>query len=302
MCKLAGWTTQTSNPLNKAAAARALLAAQKAISCQRDGFGFAQTGDNGLYGRFVEPSDFNGLDALPTLTRTAGEAAAAFAVTRRAAQTGNYRPTRSVIIHGRTATMGKGIANTHPFKADGWTMAHNGVITWKGNHTEKHKAVTCDSQHILHCLTDNQTDETRKKDLENIRGYAAFLALAPDGRFIAAVDDTAQLCAGITNRGRWIFGTTPAIVEAIAKSWQCKNFHAFRLEAWSWLSFAPNAKEPTLSTWSHARSTWDEDRFSGRSLGKYRKTYTPSNAASFDNDAKAFASFPDYEGSSTWTE
>jgi len=297
MCKLAAWTTTTNNPLNKAAAARALIAAQQAIKCQQDGFGFAQHGNTGLHGRFVSPSDFVGLDALPTLTRTAGAAAAAFAVTARAQQTGNYRPTRSLIVHGRTATMGRGLDNTHPFRKDGWTLAHNGVVNWDGQPSKSHKTVTCDSQHLLLCMTENATDETRKKDLENVQGYAAFLALAPDGRLIVAVDATAPLYAGITNKGRWVFGTTPEIVEAIAAAWKAANVSPFVVEPWTWLSFAPNAKEPTLSKWSHKRSTWEQDRFGGRSLGRkktnWRKEYTPTEH--LDTDEKAFVSFPDYE-------
>lgn len=295
MCKLAAWTSTNQNPLSKAAAARAILAAKNAMKCQQDGYGFAQHGQTGLHGRFVEPSDFVGLDALPTLTKTAGDAASAFAVTHRAQQTGNYRTTRPVIIHGRTATMGRGLNNTHPFRRDGWTMAHNGVITWNGKPTDTHKAVTCDSQHILLCLTENGTDETRKKDLENVQGYAAFLALAPDGRMIVAVDATASLYAGITNKGRWIFGTTPAIINAIAKSWNAANVAPFQLEPWTWLSFAPNAKEPTLTTWTHAKTTWQESRFSSRSLGRKLKHTTTTSSRANDETEKAFASFPDYE-------
>ena len=291
MCKLAAWTTSNSNPLSKAAAARALLAARKAMQCQQDGFGFAQHGPTGLHGRFVTPSDFVGLDALPTLTKTAGAAAAAFAVTHRAKQTGNYRTTRPVIIHGRTATMGRGLDNTHPFRRDGWTLAHNGVVTWNGKPTDTHKAVTCDSQHILLCMTENGTDETRKKDLESVQGYAAFLALAPDGRLIVAVDSTASLYAGITNKGRWIFGTTPLIVSAIADAWNASNVSPFAIEPWSWLSFAQNAKEPTLTAWQHAQSTWNESRFSGRSLGRKLKHTRTAD----EETEKAFASFPDYE-------
>ena len=193
--------------------------------------------------------------------------------------------------------MGRGLDNTHPFRKDGWTLAHNGVVTWDGQPSESHKSVTCDSQHLLLCMTENATDETRKKDLESVQGYAAFLALAPDGRLIVAVDATASLYAGITNKGRWIFGTTPAIVNAIAAAWKATNVSPFAVEPWTWLSFAPNAKEPTLSKWSHKRSTWEQDRFSGRSLGrkaaKWRKEYTPTEH--LDTDEKAFVSFPDYE-------
>jgi hypothetical protein len=140
-------------------------------------------------------------------------------------------------------------------------------------------------------MTENGTDETRKKDLESVQGYAAFLALAPDGRLIVAVDATASLYAGITNKGRWIFGTTPTIVSAIADAWNASNVSPFAIEPWSWLSFVPNAKEPTLTAWQHAQSTWQESRFSGRSLGRKLK----HSRAADDETEKAFTSFPDYE-------
>lgn len=291
MCKLAGWTGQTAKPLNKAAADRAIRAARLEMQkTERDGFGFAQSGQNGLHGRFLQPEGFKNLDALQTLKRSAGAAFDAFAISKRAEQTGSYKPTRSVIIHGRTATHGQGIPNTHPFRRDGWTMAHNGVISWTGQQTELHKAATCDSQHILYCLTENGTDETRKKDLENIQGYAAFLALAPNGDMIAAVDATANLCAGITSKGRWIFGTTPALVEAIADAWKCSKVDGFKLEPWTWLRFPASGGQPSVSTWQHAAAKYSEVKFSSRSLGRRW-----SHDADTETE-KAFARFPDFDG------
>jgi predicted glutamine amidotransferase len=307
MCKLAGWTSTKAKPLNKSAADRGLIAAAKAISCQRDGFGFAQS-NTGLHGRFVTPSDFGTLDALPQLLRAAGTAANAFAVTDRAEQTGNYRPTGSMVIHGRTATMGRGLINTHPFKLEGWTLAHNGVIDWTGKKSESHKSVTCDSQHLLLCMTENATDETRKKDLESIQGYAAFIALAPDGRLIVAVDNIASLHAAITNKGRWIFGTTAEIVRSIGRAWGTKNLNPFAVRPWSWLSFGPNATQPTVTDWKHKGSSWNQDKFSSRSLGKsrtrtesqgywYEEVPKKSTTTTPDETEAVFTSFPDYEGS-----
>jgi predicted glutamine amidotransferase len=291
MCKLAGWAGQTAKPLNAAAANRAILAARLEMQkTERDGFGFAQAGQNGLHGRFLQPEAFKGLDALPTLKRVAGAAFDAFAISKRAEQSGSYKPNRSVIIHGRTATHGQGVPNTHPFRRNGWSMAHNGVISWNGKPSELHKAATCDSQHILYCLTENGTDETRRKDLESIQGYAAFLALAPNGDMIAAVDATANLCAGITSKGRWIFGTTPALVETIADAWKCSTVEAFKLEAWTWLRFPAAGGEPKLSNWTHAAASYREAKFSGRSLGRKWSADTETE--------KAFTRFPDFEGSS----
>ena len=289
MCKLAGWAGQTAKPLNKAAAERAILAARLEMQkSERDGFGFAQAGANGLHGRFLQPEGFKSLDALQSLRRNAGQAFDAFAISKRAKQTGSYKPNRSLIIHGRTATHGQGIPNTHPFRHAGWTMAHNGVISWNGKPSELHKAATCDSQHILYTLTENGTDETRKKDLEDIQGYAAFLALAPNGDMIAAVDGTANLCAGITTKGRWIFGTTVGIVEAIADAWQCRSVQAFKIEPWTWLRFPAKGGEPTLSKWNHAAASYRETKFSGRSLGRKWTADTETE--------KAFTRFPDFDG------
>ncbi len=292
MCKLAGWTGQPTKPLNKAAAERAILAARLEMQkTERDGFGFAQAGATGLHGRFLQPEGFKSLDALQTLRRHAGPAFDAFAISKRAEQSGSYKPHRSLIVHGRTATHGQGIPNTHPFRHDGWSMAHNGVISWSGKPSELHKAATCDSQHILYALTENGTDETRKKDLEDIQGYAAFLALAPNGDMIAAVDGTANLCAGITSKGRWIFGTNAAIVESIADAWQCRSLQAFRIEPWTWLRFPANGGEPVLSTWKHAAASYRETKFSSRSLGRKWST----DAADTETE-KAFARFPDFDG------
>ena len=260
------------------------MSALKIISkTERDGVGFAQSGAAGLHARYVTPTDHRGIDALPELRKRAGKAAAAFALTETSDQSGNYKPTRSLIIHGRTATHGAGLPNTHPFRHAGWTLAHNGVVNWLGQKSKLHSAATCDSQHLLYCLTENGTELTRKKALENVRGYAAFLALAPNGDLIAAVDDIATLHAGITAKGRWIFGTTAEIVRGIAASWKCAKVEPFKLKAWSWLHFTARrpAADPVLSTWQHAAAAQREYAYSSRSLGRTVSRfpdYTPSNS------------------------
>lgn len=270
MCKLVGWTGMKKNPLVRSMADYGLCAAFDKISeTERDGFGFAQRGTDGLHARFVKPSDFRGLDMLPTMLKAAGSGAAAFDVFARSEQTGTYNTRRHLIGHGRTATHGQGLRNTHPFRHAGWTLAHNGVVSWTGEQSKLHREATCDSQHILYALTEHPDMESRRKALENIEGYAAFLALTPTGRLIVAVDDTATLHAGVTLKGRWIFGTTAAIVDAVAEAWECKKVESYKLASWMWLEFPEEGGEPdVITTWKHDKASYKQSRFSQRSLGR----------------------------------
>jgi hypothetical protein len=267
MCKLAGWTSGINNPLTKHYADKALQVAASVIGkSESDGFGFAQTS---FRGRFLKPKQFRSIDSLANLRRNAGARAfRAFDVSDTADQTGAYNPQKHFIVHGRTATCGVNLENVHPFRHKGWTLAHNGVVSWNGKETKEHKGASCDSQHLLYCLTDHPNDEQAQKHaLREISGYAAFLALSPSGKLTVAVDNRAKLFAGITNKKRWIFGTTPDIVEAVADAWNCSNVRAFQLADWTWLSFPTSGGQPRISEWHHAEATRSELAWSGSSLG-----------------------------------
>jgi hypothetical protein len=258
-------------------------AAEVITRTERDGFGFAQAR---LRGRFLDPADFRSLTALPDLRRLAGaEGLKAFAVADQAEQESTYHNQHATIAHGRTATCGVTLNNVHPFRHKGWTLAHNGVVTWNGDNSHEHKNASCDSQHLLYCLTEHPNDEDKQKDaLLEISGYAAFMAISPTGRLIVAVDATARLYAGITNKKRWIFGTTPEIVEAIADAWKCRNVEAFKIHPWSWISFPASGAMPGISKWKHAEATRRELAFSSKSLGmgvtehSYRETIRRDDA------------------------
>jgi hypothetical protein len=294
MCKLSGWTSTTKNPLPKPAAERALLAAHRKISkTESDGFGFAQPGSKGLHARFEQPDDFRGIDALADITRRAGPAFDAFSAFWGADQSGHYKPAKPTMIHGRTATHGQGLENTHPFRHSGWTLAHNGVVNWSGADSELHRKATCDSQHLLYCFTESPTIDDARDALGNVTGYAAFIAHAPNGRMIVAKDATASLFAGITTKGRWIFGTTAAICEEVADAMRCRRFEAFRLDDWVWLDFPPNSDRPSVESWTHKATTAREWGHASRSLGSTYtgprpNGYTPPAAATTDR-------FPDFD-------
>ena len=272
MCKLTGWTSAPNTPLLKSHANAGLVAAHAVIKrTEKDGFGFAQAGSKGLRSRYAEPTDFRELDGLTELFKRAGGAAKAFAFSSRSHHAGTYAAGSHMIAHGRTATCAVTLDNVHPFRRRGWTLAHNGVVDWEGpaagDQPCPHSQVTCDSQHLLIAMADHKTTAERKEALSHISGYAAFLALSPRGELIAAVDDTARLFAGITSKGRWIFGTTAEIVEAVAGAWKSKGVTAYQLDAHTWLEFKAAGGDPDLSEWKHKASTGRQMGYASRSLG-----------------------------------
>ena len=276
MCKLAGWTSSKDQPLSKQAADLALQAAHEVIiRSEKDGFGYAQSGSTGLRAKFVQPSEFENMDSLPNLYRRAGNAASAFSTSYRTSQEGSYVNNKHMIVHGRTATCGVNLQNVHPFRRKGWTLAHNGVVNWAGQKSKDHDSVSCDSEHLLICMADHTPMLQRKEALNHITGYAAFLALNPQGKMVVAVDDRASLYAGITSKGRWIFGTTKAIVEAIADAWNAKGVQAYPIDNWTWMEFNANElSDPELSEWKHKDATSHQLGFASRSIGKTYQTYS----------------------------
>lgn len=269
MCKLAGWTNVKNSPLPKGAADRAIMAAHEVIkTTERDGFGVAQYGTSGLRIRAMEPSEFKSLDSIASLHRRAGKAANAFATAFRTDIEGTYRPASGMIIHGRTATCGVSLQNVHPFRRKGWTLAHNGVISWAGAHDTDHEKVTCDSQHLLIEMADNPDMKSRMTGMLDITGYAAFLCFDPKGNMTVAVDDKASLYAGITSKGRWIFGTKPTIVDAIADAWNAKGVTPYPLDNWTWLEFDKDGGEPEVNEWSHGETSYAQARYAQKSLGR----------------------------------
>mgnify|MGYP006268991143 CR=1 FL=1 len=119
----------------------------------------------------------------------------------------------------------------------------------------------------------------RKEAIENITGYAAFMALSPQGKLVVAVDNRASLYAGITSKGRWIFGTTPIIVDAIADAWNAKQVTPFAVDDWVWMEFDPSSHTPDVSHWKHAEATQKQLGYSQRSLGY--SSYGYSNYGSY---------------------
>lgn len=109
-----------------------------------------------------------------------------------------------LLIHGRKATCGKSLNNTHPMLGNGSALIHNGIVR---SSTIKNKETTCDSELLLLAMEHND-----EKKLAEITGYFAFGMLQPIAQgwqLHVAKDDTARLQAGRNESSGYTFGTTP---------------------------------------------------------------------------------------------
>ena len=263
MCKLAGWTSPA--PLSFAHAEAAVKAAHRVIrKTEKDGFGCAQ---NGYRTRHLTPAHYAGLHGVQTLRTRAGKGFTGLAIATTAASEGRYNRHAGMVIHGRTATCAVTLPNVHPFALKGWRLAHNGVISWNGPETKLHAAATVDSQHLLIAIATHHSNEARRAALENITGYAAIIAIGPEGQMIVARDSTASLYAGITSRGRWLFGTTTEIVAAQADAMGAKGVVATSLDDWAWLEFTQGQRDPVVLDWHHERASTAHWSHAARSIG-----------------------------------
>jgi len=103
-----------------------------------------------------------------------------------------------LMIHGRKATCGINVENTHPMLGDDGESAliHNGVVD---SDTVANITTTCDSELLLRAWL-----QAEEKGLEYISGYFAFGMLLRRGKTwdaIIARDDSARLRYGTTNLG-----------------------------------------------------------------------------------------------------
>lgn len=117
----------------------------------------------------------------------------------------------AVIVHGRTATCGVNVENTHPFVIDNFALIHNGVVESK---KYVNKISTCDSELILRAFIDGGI----KAVAEHIEGWYACLIIEqlPNGEhFLHVFKDTwTSLYVGSLD-GEFVFATTMDLIEGI---------------------------------------------------------------------------------------
>lgn len=201
MCKLFIIT----GALHRVGITRVLAAANKEFAqTERDGFGFIATA-NGAYarGRYFEPNRFHGFGrGLPHL------------VTGDIAEE-NHLPkfSQTLIVHGRTATSTKKLANCHPFMFGDEALAHNGVVDWIGN-PEEEPSEECDSEQFFSWLRNNCWDVTHC----DWAGWGAIAHVNTKTGILTIARDRAMLY-GAKRRDSlgWVFATSQHHLKEICK-------------------------------------------------------------------------------------
>lgn len=99
---------------------------------------------------------------------------------------------RTVTMHTRFATCGKGFENTHPFIDGGTSLIHNGVIS-NSDKLALNKISSCDSENALQLYNSMglnlATDEDSfQKFSDKLKGYWAFAFLSKDTNGIYMLD------------------------------------------------------------------------------------------------------------------
>lgn len=197
MCKLAIVTKHDSAQLGQI-----ITNVWRAMSAtERDGFGAAWISPDGKIG-FAKSSHPTLLPELPAFC-------AAFS-------DGNGLPSNGgeLIIHGRTATCGVNVANTHPMTSHNSALVHNGVVSSKRFHNTD---TTCDSELLLHAWKQDGIDAVAA----DITGYYAFAILQRiKGKTVLDVvrDDRASLKAGKIGLDAWGFATTDDLLRVVGAS------------------------------------------------------------------------------------
>jgi Glutamine amidotransferase domain len=197
MCKLIAMSSLSCKTLKQAS--RLIKASSEMLgSSQRDGFGYAIKASESVFiERYLNPASCKGMgtlkasrDILPASLQT--QLSFGVDYDQHGILPSKTPLLGSFIAHGRTATCGKNIANTHPFTGfkDGkqWTIAHNGVVDWSGEVLPLQ--TTCDSEHILNCFLHLEGEQSFCKGLA---GYAAVVGINPQGEMFALRDDRAPL-------------------------------------------------------------------------------------------------------------
>lgn len=117
----------------------------------------------------------------------------------------------AVIIHGRTATCGINIDNTHPFVIDNFALIHNGIVESK---KYVNQVSTCDSELILQAFIDGGI----KAVAEHIEGWYACMIiekLPNNEHFLHVFKDTSTSLYVGSLDGQFVFATTIELIEGI---------------------------------------------------------------------------------------
>lgn len=190
------------------------------LKSERDGFGYAIEGKNGVFGEKTIAKHFKSRLSkksiqLPILKRRY----MSFGIPSELTGAG--------IFHGRTSTNSEGLVNTHPMirpNEDGlWYLIHNGVVDDMG--PEYSKLTDNDSEDVLYRLIEGvkNTDNPMSEIESYLEGYYAFACIDPLGRLHVARDGYATLfMAWSEELNTFILATTESLLNKLNKMLDAK--------------------------------------------------------------------------------
>ena len=172
------------------------------LSDQRDGYGYAVQGANGVFGaKTLSPEAYAYNAECPPYIEPLSTP---FGVPGQV--------TGSAMFHGRVSTNTVSIVNTHPIIRDDHYLVHNGVVTNQGD--KYAKLTSNDSEDILYHLVSGGID----KVAANLTGYYAVGVFSPDGRLHVFKDATAPLLYAYSETlDTPIFASNQAILDALGE-------------------------------------------------------------------------------------
>lgn len=201
MCKIVTFTNTAKLDKNAAGKIGGII-----NKIERDGFGYAVLGENGVFG---EKSVFPNFKS-----RLMAKNVVKLPIIRPQHSTFG-KPSKYSgpgIFHGRTSTNDKGLTNCHPMIRNDWHLIHNGVVTDLGPKYDK--ATTNDSEDVLERLI-NGIDHVERY----LTGYFAFSAIDPSGRLHICRDSRAYLYMAYSSKHEtYVFATTESLLKSVCKT------------------------------------------------------------------------------------
>lgn len=184
---------------------------------ERDGFGYAAFGSDGVFGeRYlnVDNIDLRGMNGKLAVGPNDADITQCPDIHN---SFGAPRPTfGGLVLHSRTSTNTVSLRNTHPFIDDNYAMSHNGIVDDVGEEDIEDLLETdCDSEIILVNYSMGGIERVSK----TVAGYYALGMIdLKTGGLIVVHDATSSLYAGwIDKLDSYAFGTTRELVEAAMK-------------------------------------------------------------------------------------
>ena len=178
----------------------------------------------------------------------------------------------AIAIHGRKATCGINLANTHPFISNGSALMHNGIIT--NTIPADNKLSTCDSETLLWRYIENNVKEHPEnidKALADVMGYYGVILFNDDGVVDIWRDDVASLVLAKVRGIGTVIATEASLIYATARKVGVKVEFCYPLLPFTFLRWQ-RGKQPDIFTFTKpARSLMSFN--SGNSLTNEISTY-----------------------------